>query len=565
MMVEILKSLLNQAGVITVFILALSQVRVVRHIFAKPYVFKEKPAVCVIVVIFFGVLGIAETYLGIPVHGAIANSRVVAVFVAGLLGGPVIGLLSGLIAGLHRWAIDIGGFTSVACMSATIIEGLLGGLLSRTMQRVELKWQFAMVTGAFAELLHMLIVLLLARPFSAALELVSIIAVPMIVANSIAIAVFIAIIEGIKKEQERAAATQAKIIFRIVRKTLQYLKKGFTQETARASARIILENTDLAAVSFSNREIVLSHVGAGEAHHLPGESLYTDLCKKAIKTKRIQIANSKEKIHCNARRCTFNSAVIVPLFRLDEIVGTLNLYREEKNAITAVDIKLAKGFASLFSTQIELSRIEEQKKLLEQAELKALQSQINPHFLFNAINTIGSLIRTDPEKARILLQYLGAFFRKNSQQLKGDVSIYKEIEHIKSYLEIEKARFGNKLKVNFKIPEDLEFQIPPLLLQPLVENAVKHGIMVRKQGGQIKVEVKEGKHNIVFLVRDNGIGIKKNQLSRILLPDDQGGISALQNINRRLVTKYGDKYGLTINSRRGEGTMVSIRIPKGVA
>ena len=137
--------------------------------------------------------------MGIPVHGAIANSRVVGVFVAGLIGGPLIGLLSGFVAGIHRWAIDIGGFTALACMFSTIIEGLLGGLLSKKFIKSDEKWLFALTTGAIAEAVQMLIILAIVRPFYSALELVSIIAMPMIVANSIGISIFIAIIENVKK------------------------------------------------------------------------------------------------------------------------------------------------------------------------------------------------------------------------------------------------------------------------------------------------------------------------------------------------------------------------------
>ncbi len=562
MIVGLFKNLVNQAGIIAILAIVISQSKSVRIILAKK---KRRLREQILLISFFSAFGIASTYMGVPVHGAIANSRVVGVFVAGLVGGPLVGLFSGIIAGFHRWVIDIGGFTAFACMTSTILEGLLGGLLRRRMQRVEEKWLFAMIGGASAEMMQMFIILLLVRPFDEALDLVSIIAMPMIVANSIGIGIFIAIIDGVKKEFDRVAANQAELVLAIASKTLQYFRRGYNEKTAKATAQIVLENTDLAAVTFTDRTAILAHAGIGSDTHKAGTPLMQDICGKVLRQKKILISDSKDQADCLEEECRLHSAVIVPLsqkdeFQKDEVIGTLKLYREEKYAIKTVDIELAKGLGALFSTQIELSKIEEQMKLVDQAELKALQAQINPHFLFNALNTIGSLIRTEPDKARVLIQHLSLFFRNSFQVDKEEVSIYKEIEHIRSYLEIEKARFGEKLHVDFSIPSTLNCSIPPFLLQPIVENAVKHGIMVRRNGGKIKITAKADRRGTTITVRDNGVGIDKEQVAW-LLRDDEMVNSALKNINRRLTVKYGDSSGLFITSKPGSGTAVTVRIP----
>lgn len=558
MMIQILKTLVNQAGLVAILAFAISQSRTVKRILTRKHKRKRELAV---IVILFGGLGIVGTYMGVPVHGAIANSRVVGVFVAGLIGGPLAGILAGMIAGFHRWAIDIGGFTAFACMLSTVLEGLLGGLLRKRMERVEEKWFFAMTAGAAAEIMQMMIILLIVRPFNEALDLVLIIAIPMIGANAIAIGIFIAIINSIKKEEDRVAANQAEIVLRIARKTIKHFRHGFNPETAQSTAKIILENTDLSAVAFTDKSFILAHVGEGSAHHPAGGSIQTDLTRKALKSCKLQIAESLEQINCTNSRCNLQSAVVIPLLLGEDVIGALKLYREDKNAISLVDINLAKGLGSLFSTQIELSMIEEQAKLLDRAELMALQAQINPHFLFNAINTIVSLIRTDPEAARTLLQNLGLFFRNSFQVEKTEVSIHKEVEHIRAYLEIEKARFGNKLKVEFKIPSFLDVYIPPFLLQPLVENAVKHGIMVKRNGGEIMVEAREDKRKIILTVEDNGVGMDEKQL-KTLLDSSKNDSIALTNINKRLITKYGEKFGILIESKKGRGTKVTICIPE---
>ncbi len=556
-MIQILKTLVNQAGLIAIFAFAITQSRTVRRILTRK---NKRKRELIIIILLFGSLGIVGTYMGVPVHGAIANSRVVGVFVAGLIGGPLVGFLAGLIAGFHRWVIDIGGFTAFACMLSTILEGLLGGFLSKRMAMVEEKLFFSILAGAAAEIMQMIIILLIVKPFHEAFDLVKIIAIPMIGANAIAIGIFIAIINSIKKEEDWVAANQAEIVLRIASKTIQYFRHGFNSVTAQATAKIILENTDLSAVAFTDTKQILAHIGKGSLHHPIGGDFQTELTFRALKTSKIQIAESREQIKCTNSHCELQSAVVIAIKQEKEVIGTLKLYREEKNAISLVDINLAKGLGSLFSTQIELSMIEEQAKLLDRAELKALQSQINPHFLFNAINTIVSLIRTDPEAARTLLQNLSLFFRNSFQVDKTEVSIRQEIEHIRAYLDIEKARFGEKLKVNFKIPSSLNFYIPPFLLQPIVENAVKHGVMVKRGGGEIFVEAREDKKKIIITVKDDGVGMEAEQLKSLLIEDNNDSI-ALTNINKRLITKYGSKYGLVVESKPDKGTLVTIHLP----
>jgi two-component system sensor histidine kinase LytS len=557
-MISILSALFNQAGLIAILAFIISQSNNFRRILTRKK--KQKKDLCIIILLF-GSLGILGTYRGVPVHGALANSRVVAIFVAGLIGGPVAGLGAGILAGVHRWAIDIGGISSLACMVSTILEGLLGGLLRNKMLKVEGKWIFATMTGAMAEAMQMIIVLILVKPFGEALSLVKIIAIPMICANALAIGIFVSIINSIKEEEDRVAANQAEIVLLIATKTLKYLRQGFNESTVIAAAKIILESTDLSAVAFTSREKILAHVGEGASHHPPGGNFQTELTSKALKSGKLQIADTRTMINCTNASCKLQSAIVIPLFQGENIIGTMKLYREEKNAISMVDINMAKGLGSLFSTQIELSMIEEQAKLLDKAELKALQAQINPHFLFNAINTIVSLVRTSPEEARTLLKNLSSFFRNSFKMEVSEVSIHQEITHIESYLSIEKARFGDSLSVKIKIPDNLDFYLPPFLLQPIVENAVKHGVMEKKEGGEIIIEAKEDKKRIIIFVKDNGIGIPEEKLAN-LLSDNNNDSIALNNINRRLITKYGEKYGLSIESKRNRGTRVTVCIPK---
>jgi len=452
LLVILIENLANRVGIILILALFLSRMGIFRKLVLKQNInMKDKISLSVI----FGVFGIVGTYTGIPIQGAIANSRVIGVFVGGLLGGPLVGLLSGIIAGGHRFLIDIGGFTSLACAISTLSEGLLAGILIKKFEKSPYRFIFALIAGFVAEIMQMIIILLVAKPLSEALQLVKVIGIPMILANGIGIAVFIAITDSIFKEIENEAVYQAQLSLKIADRTLIYFRKGFNEETAKDTARIIYDMTSIKAVSFTDREKILAHVGIGEDHHLAGSLIKTNLTREAIQTKSYIVANSKEEIGCDHCDCPLKSAVIVPIIVEDEVIGILKLYKGEENSITKVEIELALGLAKIFSTQIELSKIDYQRELLARSELKALQAQINPHFLFNAINTIVSLTRTQPDDARRLLIHLGNYFRNNLEQEVEDVDLYKEIEHINSYIEIEKARFGDKLEIIYNIDKSV--------------------------------------------------------------------------------------------------------------
>lgn len=559
MSLDILTHLANRVGTLIILAFIMSKITLFKKLVLKKNItIFEK----IILSITFGTIGIIGTYTGIVINGALANSRVIGVLVGGLLGGPVVGILSGLIAGVHRWAIDIGGFTSLACGISTVLEGVLVAFLSTRFNRTQKKWVFALIVGIIAECMQMIIILIVAKPFADAVQLVKIIALPMIVANSVGSAMFIGVTENIFEEQDRTAAYQAQIALKIANKTLEFLRKGFNANTAQKAAKIIYDMTDVKAVAITDKNTILAHIGVGEDHHKPNNIIKTRITKEVLRTGRYKVANSKREIDCNDSKCKLKSAIIVPLKEKNEVVGTIKLYKTTVDSISRVDLELALGLGHLFSTQIELSKVEYQEQLLAQAELKALQAQINPHFLFNAINTIVSFIRTKPNKSRELLLHLSNYFRKNLQFNTEEVCISKEIEHIKSYLEIEKARFGDKLNVMFNISDYIDCYIPPLILQPIVENSIKHGIMKRIEGGTIEI-IAINKENITeIIVKDNGVGIEQEILKEIFSEDKEKDSVGLINVNNRLKNKYGYEYGLKIKSKVGKGTTAIMKIPK---
>ncbi|HNU81038.1 MAG TPA: histidine kinase, partial [Bacillota bacterium] len=194
------------------------------------------------------------------------------------------------------------------------------------------------------------------------------------------------------------------------------------------------------------------------------------------------------------------------------------------------------------------------------AELSFLQAQIKPHFLYNTLNTFVSMSYFDMDKARSLLTDLSHYLRRSFdfKDLSQFVPLKNEIELAKAYVEIEKARFEERLEVVFEVPEDLEVNVPRLMLQPLIENAVIHGILPKQEGGKIDVLVKQEAKQLVFKVKDNGIGMDTKKLLNILRQEKRNSVG-IANIDSRLKKLYGK--GLKIESSLGTGTEVTWYIP----
>jgi two-component system LytT family sensor kinase len=223
--------------------------------------------------------------------------------------------------------------------------------------------------------------------------------------------------------------------------------------------------------------------------------------------------------------------------------------------------------ATLFATAIPIKiwnnmrnerKIEEQNRLLMQARLEALTSQINPHFLFNTLNSVSSLIRTDPTQARVMVLKLSKVLRRLLRRHENFTPLREELSFIEDYLSIEVVRFGEKLRFEKHVADDtLDMLVPSMLLQPLVENSIKHGIGGKVDGGTIRIRAQREGARLHISVEDDGAGIPSEKLATLL---DQGiGVS---NVQERLKVLFGDQYHMWIDSRPGEGTRVEIDLPE---
>ncbi len=206
-------------------------------------------------------------------------------------------------------------------------------------------------------------------------------------------------------------------------------------------------------------------------------------------------------------------------------------------------------------------RLQEQEKLLLAAKISALASQINPHFLFNTLTSIASLIRSQPDTARMVVHRLSALLRRRLRDPNHFVPLREEIEAVQDYLDIEMIRFGPQLRVQMEIDQaTLDVQVPSMILQPLVENCVKHGLSRKVGGGTITVSARPGGEGALVQVADDGLGMPQERLDTAF----SDGIG-LSNVNERLRVIYGARSSLTLSSTLGRGTVVQLEIPDTIA
>ncbi len=351
----------------------------------------------------------------------------------------------------------------------------------------------------------------------------------------------------------------------IANETLPFLRRGLNEETARQTAEIILKISDVDAVAITDRERVLAYVGIGCERHQIGRLILTQATKEVINTGELKVVENKQKLNCPVKDCDcrLEAAVIAPLKCKGELVGVVKLYQTKSGKIPPQTVTLAVGIAQLLGVQMELAELDRQAQLVTKAELQALHAQINPHFLFNTLNTIIMFSRTNPETARRLLIRLATFFRQTLKKHGHFNTLKEELEYINTYVVLEKARFREKIKIVRQIDQELlDYMVPVLTLQPLVENAIKHGITPKLEQGTVEIRAQKQGEQILFTIKDNGVGIAKDSLPRIFEYGfgSNNGVG-LSNVHERLKSLFGEEYGLQIESAVGEGTTINFRVP----
>ncbi|WP_026874337.1 sensor histidine kinase [Jiangella gansuensis] len=266
-------------------------------------------------------------------------------------------------------------------------------------------------------------------------------------------------------------------------------------------------------------------------------------------------------VECDRLDCPVRNAVAAALTTEERVVGALIAYTSARPSAGLV--RAVEEVARFVSGQLELAEFDRERAKLAEAEIRALRAQISPHFIYNALGAIASYVRTDPEHARDLLLEFADFTRYSFRRHGDFTTLAEELRSIERYLMLEKARFGDRLSVTLRVaPEVLPVAVPFLCLQPLVENAVRHGLEGRTSPGHVTILAEDAGNEALISIDDDGVGMEP-ELARTLLggdsPTDSVGIA---NVDERLRAVFGDDYGLVIETATGAGTKVSLRVPK---
>jgi two-component system LytT family sensor kinase len=546
---EMLLAVFDRAALMLICLFFLTRTRLFRQLLQKE---DHTPLELGIVTAIFSLFALFSTYSGINVEGSLVNVRVIAIMAGGILFGPWVGIVTGIVAGVHRYLIDIGGITSVPCLITSIIAGISAGYINLKVKK-EQRWRAGIVGGMLCESLTMLLIVLWAKPTELGLDIVSQIALPMIL-GTVCIGLIVLLVQSVEDEKEVIAARQAKLALDIAHKTLPYFR-NINSESLATICDIIRQDIRADAVAITDTHQVLAYVGVGREAYPIGREGLSRVTRESIRHGKIIIKNNLE----NPAAPQIHSQLVVPLWEKGEVTGALKIYYCHAHQITNTLKVMAVGLSQIISTQMEVSRIEHLRQMADKAEMRALQSKINPHFLFNALNAISSSIRLNPDTARQLIINLSRYLRYNLELNDELIDIRKELHQIQDYIAIEQARFGAKLTVIYDIDDDVSVRIPSLLIQPLVENAIVHGIQPCKGKGVVVIAVKDQGDRVKISVKDTGNGINQDTIDRVARNEMPGHNIGLLNVHHRVSLLYGE--GLHIR-RLEPGTEIAFYISK---
>jgi two-component system LytT family sensor kinase len=335
---------------------------------------------------------------------------------------------------------------------------------------------------------------------------------------------------------------------------LPHLRRGLTTESAESAAPALRVLTGADAVALGGADELLAYEGAGADHHRAGDPL-----ESLVPARREDRVHVEPRVPCAVPGCPLRSAIVAPLALRDRRIGVLVALYDRPGRVRLEESRVVAEAAALVSAMVELSELEAQGERLARAELRALRAQISPHFIYNALAAVAAFIHSRPEEARELLIEFSEFIRYAFARQRPYVTLADELQYVEKYLRLEQARFGERLRVRVQVdPEVLQAVVPVLSLQPLVENAVRHGVESRAEGGLVAIEGRDLGTDVELRVSDDGDGIDPERAAAALAGRGPG--IGLGNVHGRLQSTFGEGYGLMVED--GDGTTVVMTLPK---
>jgi two-component system LytT family sensor kinase len=326
----------------------------------------------------------------------------------------------------------------------------------------------------------------------------------------------------------------------------QHLRTGLHAAGAAKASKQLRSLLGCDALAITDTESVLAWDGAAEEL----KASLMELASGVLSDGRTVVVPASHELN----------AVVAPIRAGNRVVGAVAAFAPQ----TGAGLVRATGeLADWVAVQVELAELDASRTLLMEAEVRALRAQISPHFIYNSLNAIASFINTDPARARELVVEFADFTRYSFRRHGDFTTLAEELRSIDRYLLLEKARFGDRVQVSLRIaPEVLSTVIPFLSLQPLVENAVRHGLEAKEGPGHITICANDSGAFAEVTIEDDGVGIDPEHLRSVLAGHADGDHVGLRNVDARLRQVYGDEHGLVIETAPGEGTLITIRVPK---
>ncbi len=493
----------------------------------------------IVLSVFFGFLGIIGLFTGYKIDGAIADVTNVAIIASGILTGSFVGTLAGIIASTARLVFYPITIPIITTSIITIISGLLAGTYSK--RDNSKKMINGVVVGIAMHSLTVFFTLIFTPQFHEHMDPLRDVYMAMSIIHSIGIVSLLSFVYSLTSETDHLEGKQAKLVLNIANKTLPYFQ-SMEEKSLNEACKIIFNGINAAYVSITDREKIIGSYTEDKGLVNYGKGyIKSTSAKEVLKSGKTLIKYNVKKNE--SKNCY--SHIIAPLKNKYTVIGLLKIYYFDPSYISQRNLNLALGLSKLIATQFELRRTQELEKMAIESEIRALQSQINPHFLRNTLNTAKSFIRTNPQLARETIVSLSDYLSYNMENYFLESKLKDELEHLRNYLKIEKARFRDRIKIDINVDEGLDdFLIPSLVLQPLVENSINHGILPKKDGGFVKIDirkvlhVKEYKNQIRIKVEDNGIGIPHEIMKKLKNKEVEEGSIGLFNVYNRLLLLY---------------------------
>jgi two-component system LytT family sensor kinase len=333
------------------------------------------------------------------------------------------------------------------------------------------------------------------------------------------------------------------------------LREGLTEDTAVTAAPSLRQLLGTPTVAIADRAGLVACHGSERHAVALGRHL-----RDVVSSGRSQLLSASDLGCAHGGDCPMRTGVVVPIAVDGSVIGALAALGPSADAAL---MRTAAEVARFVSTHLALAELDASRTRTVQAQLNFLRAQISPHFIYNALTAIESYVRSDSERARDLLVGFAEFIRWAFREHSQYATLAEELRFVDTYLELERARFGDRLAVSLRVaPEVLPVRVPSLVLQPLVENAIRHGLEQLTGTARLRISAEDGGHEAIVTVEDHGVGVDPGQLADVLAGRSGGQSVGLRNVDERLRATFGNDHGLTIETGIGAGTKVTMRLPK---